>query len=225
MFIGHDGIGFAGKAFAPKASLGTWLMAVNFLDLVWPILLLTGAEHVKIEPGITKLNPLNFTDYPITHSLVGALAWSIGFALIYGLSRKDFQTACLLGFGVFSHWILDWIVHRPDLPLMPGNDEKFGLGIWNIPALALAIEALIYVGGFWMYFRCTRSKDKVGNWSVWSLFVLLPILFVSSLPKPPPNEQVIAWMGLTGWLIPIWGYWIERHQESTTREAITPGSS
>lgn len=221
MFIGHDGIGFAGKALAPKASLGTWLMAVNFLDLVWPVLLLAGVEHVKIEPGITKLNPLNFTDYPITHSLVGALGWSVGFALVYGLFRKDFRTACFLGSGVLSHWILDWIVHRPDLPLLPGNDEKFGLGLWNNPALALTIEALIYVIGFWLYFRSTRSKDKVGNWSMWSLVILLPILFVSSLPKPPPNEQVIAWMGLTGWLIPIWGYWIERHRE--TKQVQFPG--
>lgn len=213
MFIGHDGIGFAGKSIAPRASLGTWLMAVNFLDLVWPILLLTGVEHVKIEPGITKLNPLNFTDYPITHSLFAVLGWSVGFALVFAVVRKDFRTACALGLGVLSHWILDWIVHRPDLPVMPGNDQKFGLGLWNNPALALTIESLIYVGGFWLYFRSTRSKDNVGKWSLWSLCILLPILFVSSLPKPPPSEQVIAWMGLTGWLIPIWGYWIERHRE------------
>jgi len=139
LFVGHYGLGLAGKKLSPQVSLGTWFMAVQFLDLLWPIFLLLGWEHVRIVPGLMKLSALDLYDYPISHSLVGALAWSFLFATAYqvlGRRATTFRTrrraAILLGLGVFSHWILDVLVHRPDVPILP-HGPYIGLGLWNVP--------------------------------------------------------------------------------------------
>ena len=109
MFLGHLGFGLAAKASAPRASLGTYLMACQLPDLIWPILLLLGIERVRIVPGITAASPMDFTWYPWTHSLLMSLLTSMVFALVYRAARKDGRAAAWLGITVFSHWVLDWI--------------------------------------------------------------------------------------------------------------------
>src|SRR5580693_2653319 len=127
MFVGHFGVGLAGKAVAPRVSLAVWFVAVQLVDLLWPIFLLLGWEHVRVAPGITRMTPLDFYDYPITHSVVGALGWSALLAALYALAAGRAAgrgplsrpaIAGLLGLGVFSHWLLDLLVHRADLPLL-----------------------------------------------------------------------------------------------------------
>src|SRR4051812_46150446 len=120
MFIGHFGVAMAAKRVAPAASLGTLVLAAQLVDLIWPAMLLLGIEQVRIDPGITRVTPLDFVHYPYTHSLVASLAWGALLALVYGASRKDWRTALWLAVLVVSHWVLDAIVHRPDLPLWPG---------------------------------------------------------------------------------------------------------
>jgi len=131
MFIGHVGAAFAAKRFAPKTSLGTLVFATVFLDLIWPIFLLVGLEHVRIAPGNTRVTPFDFYDYPISHSLLGAVGWSIAVVLGYLAARHYRREAWIVGLSVLSHWILDWVVHRPDLPLWPGGSGRYGLGLWN----------------------------------------------------------------------------------------------
>jgi hypothetical protein len=219
MFVGHQAVGLAGRARTPRISLGTWFMAVQLLDLLWPIFLLLGWEHVRIVPGITKLTPLDLYDYPITHSLVGALGWSVLFGIGYlalgkaALSARR-RGAILLGAGVFSHWVLDFLVHRPDMPILP-DGPYIGLGLWNFPWIALPLETALYAVGIFLYVRATRPRDAIGRWGLWSLLALLFVLWISSIfGPPPPDERVLAWSALSGWIIVPWGWWADRHRET-----------
>jgi hypothetical protein len=225
MFVGHEAIGLAGRAKVPGISLGTWFLAVQFLDLLWPIFLLLGWEHVRISPGITRMAPLDFYDYPISHSLVGALGWSVVFAagyLVLGRTAREERRrgALLLGAAVFSHWILDLLVHRPDLPVLP-HGPYVGLGLWNVPAAELLLEGALYAAGIAIYVRATRARDAVGRWGLWSLLALLFVFWLSgAYGPPPPSEKAIAWGGLVmGWLIPLWAGWVDRHRTRDGRMA------
>jgi hypothetical protein len=217
MFVGHQAVGLAGRAKTPRISLGTWFLAVQFLDLLWPIFLLLGWEHVRISPGITRLNPLDFYHYPITHSLIGALAWSAAFAAGYlFLGKTEPQArrrgAVLLGAGVFSHWLLDLVVHRPDLPILP-DGPYVGLGLWNVPAVALPLEAALYAGGIVLYRRATRARDAIDRWGLWALLAFLLFIWLSGFfGPPPPDERSLAWFALSGWLIVPWAWWVDRHR-------------
>src|SRR5450631_3687556 len=145
MFIGHFGVGLGAKKVSPLLSLGVLFIAAQFLDLLWPLLLLLNIEHVTIAPGITKMTPLDFTDYPISHSLLLAIFWGLIFGFVYWLIKKNTKNAIVLFICVISHWLLDVLVHRPDLPLYPGNSPRVGLGLWNYPVITIIIETLIFV--------------------------------------------------------------------------------
>lgn len=219
MFVGHYAVGLAARPKTSRISLGTWFLAIQFLDLLWPIFLLLGWEHVRIAPGITKLNPLDFYDYPITHSLVGALGWSIAFGIGYlflARGRTDppgrRRGALLLGAGVFSHWVLDLVVHRPDLPILP-DGPYVGLGLWNVPAAALLLETVLFALGAFLYLRATRAVDAIGRWGLWSLLAFLYVAWIaSSVGPPPPGERQLAWFAMLSWLIVLWAWWVDRHR-------------
>src|SRR5688572_13656256 len=133
MFLGHFALGFAAKRAAPQLSLGTTFAAVQLLDLAWPVFVLTGAESVRADPGNTRMTGIDFQHYPYSHSLLFALLWGAAFAGILLLRRRPRPAALLAGALVVSHWVLDWVAHRPDLPLRPGSPTKVGLGLWNSP--------------------------------------------------------------------------------------------
>jgi hypothetical protein len=219
MFVGHFGVGLAGRRTAPRASLGTWFLAVQFLDLLWPVFLLLDVEHVRITPGYTRMSPLDFYDYPVSHSLFGAVCWGVAFAVVYALVRRRapgrWRTALLLGAGVVSHWGLDFLVHREDLPLVPMMGRYVGLGLWNSPAATIALELALYGAGIALYLRATRARDGVGRLGLWALLAFLAVVWLASLfGPPPPNERAIAWAGLATWLLVAWAYWVDRHRET-----------
>ena len=164
MFIGHFGAGFAGKNFSKSASLGTYFMAAQWVDLIWPILVLLGIEKVEIEPGISSVTPLDFTYYPFTHSLFGVLIWALLFGFVYFLIKKNSRVAIILGLLVLSHWVLDLFVHVPDLPIFPGLEIKVGLGLWNSLAATLIIEGLVFTVGLYLYLKSTTAKNKTGTY-------------------------------------------------------------
>src|SRR5689334_8578475 len=130
MFIGHFAIGLASKQLAPRASLGWLVAASEFVDLLWPVFLFAGWERVRIDPGNTAFTPLAFDHYPYTHSLLMCVLWGLFLGWIYVKRSNDLRGAVVIAAGVASHWLLDWITHRPDLPLYPGS-PKFGLRLWN----------------------------------------------------------------------------------------------
>lgn len=212
MFIGHFAVGFAAKRLAPQASLGTLFFATQFIDLLWPALLLFGVERVQIAPGNTAFTPLDFEHYPWSHSLLAVLNWSVLVGVAYYLVRHDRRTSLVLGLLVVSHWLLDFLTHRPDLPLWPGG-EQVGLSLWNSVPGTLVLEIGLFVLGVLIYLRTTRARDGIGRWALVALVVFLAALYAGNLlGPPPPDVTAIAWVGHAQWLLVAWGYWIDRHR-------------
>lgn len=216
MFIGHFGIGFAAKKAAPQASLGTLLLAAQFIDLLWPSLLMLGVERVRIVPGITAVTPLDFEHYPFSHSLMAVVGWGILLGLLYLFSHRGQagarRGALVIAALVLSHWLLDALVHRPDLPLYPGS-PLVGLGLWHSLPLSLAVEVPLFAVGSWLYTRATVADDAIGSWALWTLLVFLALIHLGNLfGAAPPSVEAIAWVAQLQWLLVAWGYWVDSHR-------------
>jgi hypothetical protein len=214
VFIGHFGVAFAAKRALPTVSLGTWFVACELVDLIWPVFLLLGIEAVGISPGITAFTPLDFTYYPWTHSLLMCSVWALALGVAYWLARRSLVAATIVGVVVLSHWFLDLLVHRPDLPLAPGTDYKLGFGLWNSVAGTLAVEMAIFAVGLGLYLGGSGPADRTGRYALWTLVVLLLLAYVSTAFGPlPPSVSAIAWAGLIGGAaIAALGYWIDWHR-------------
>jgi membrane-bound metal-dependent hydrolase YbcI (DUF457 family) len=218
MFIGHFGVGFAAKRIAPRVSLGTAFLAAQFIDLLWPTLLLLGLERVRIAPGATAVTPLVFEHYPITHSLLAVIAWAIALAGLFWIMRRNQRGALVVAALVVSHWLLDAVVHAPDLPLTPGGVSRVGLGLWNSPIGTLLVEVPLFALGVWLYARSTRATDQAGRWGLWLLVAFLLLVHAGNmLGPPPPSVPMIAWAGHAQWLLVLWAYWLDRHREALVR--------
>jgi hypothetical protein len=214
MFLGHFGLGFSAKKAAPAVSLGTFFMACQFADLLWPALVLLGLERVEVQPGATVMTPFDFVTYPYSHSLLALAVWGTLFGVVYKVGRRSRTVAAVtLGLLVLSHWFLDVIVHRPDMPLTLTGTTRLGLGLWNSPAATLAVELLLFVAGIVVYLRTTAARDRVGSVGLWALVVFLLVIYVAStFGPPPPNARVVAWSAEAMWLLVAWGYWVDRHR-------------
>jgi hypothetical protein len=200
MFIGHYAVGFAAKRAAPKTSLGWLIGSVVLLDLLWPIFLLLGWEEVRVVRGATPFLNLDFVSYPISHSLAATLGWSV------------LAGALWIAVGVASHWILDFVSHRPDLPLWPGG-PRVGLGLWNSTFKTIAVEEAMLAVGLWIYVLHTQPRDRVGRWSFVAFVVFTLAIYVSSIVSPPPpSARAVAWVGLASWIMPAWAAWFDRHR-------------
>jgi len=213
MFLGHFAVALAGKKAAPRASLGTLVVAAQFLDLLWPALLLAGVEHVRIDPGNTRMTPLDFYDYPISHSLVMVCLWGAAFGLVYFLARRNGRASLVLGLLVASHWVLDLIVHRPDLPLTPGSTRYLKLGLWNSMPGTLAVETGLFLAGIVVYLKATRSLRWSGTIGFWVFALVLYAIYLANVfGPPPPSAAMIAWVGMGQWLIVLWAWWVDRQR-------------
>ena len=215
MFIGHFAVGFGAKPLAPRVSLGTLFLAAQFLDLLWPTLLLLGLERVNIVPGATRVTPLLFEYYPISHSLLAVLVWALLIGAVYFAVRRNRMGAIIVGALVVSHWLLDVIVHQPDLPILPGGDVLVGVNAWSSLPLTMAIEVSMFALGVWLYTRATVPTAAIGKWALWGLILFLLAVYAANLfGSPPPSVIAIAWVGQLQWLLVLWGYWVDRHRRS-----------
>jgi hypothetical protein len=213
MFIGHFAAGFAAKRLAPRVSLGTLFAAVQLQDLLWPLLLLLGAEHVRIDPGNTAVTPLDFYDYPFTHSLLGAALLAAAFGGIHWMFRRDGRSAMVLSLAAFSHWILDFLTHRPDLPLTYGGAERVGLGLWNSVAWTVLVEAAMFAGGLFLYLKATSPAGWPGRYGLAGLALILAAVYAANvLGPPPPGVDVIAVAGNATWLFVLAAWWVDRNR-------------
>lgn len=219
MFIGHYALAFGAKRLAPTVSLGTLFVACQFADLLWPTLVVLGIEIVDIDPGNTLVTPLNFVKYPYSHSLVMLLVWSALFALAYRVLRGGPRTAvAIVGALVFSHYLLDVITHRPDMPITIDGPARLGLGLWNHPGTTLATESAMFIIGAAIYAGVTRERDRSGRIGFYALIVTLAAVYFAALyGPPPPNTQAIAIAGHLSWLFVLWAYWVDRHRQPRGR--------
>ncbi len=223
MFLGHFGLGFAAKPAQPTISLGVLFAACQFADLLWPTLLLLGLERVEVMPGATSTTPLDFVSYPYSHSLLMLCAWGMLWGVAYYvLRRASLPAAVTVGLLVVSHWLLDLVVHKPDLPLTPWGTARFGLGLWNSLPATLAVELVVFAAGVGIYARSMRARTRAGSVSFWLLIAFLLIVYLATVfGPPPPTPAAIAWSAQAMWLIVAWGYFVDRSRsvDGTTRSA------
>jgi hypothetical protein len=199
MFVGHYGVSFAVKRVEPSIPLWVLFLAVQLLDVLWAPFVLLGIEKVRIVPGITASNPLDLYYMPYTHGLAAALLWSAGACLVYRLlgPRATWRAGGLVALAVFSHWILDLLVHRPDLPLFD-DTAKVGFGLWNYPAPAFALEAACLFGGIWLYLKTAPApRAPMLIFGV----VMLTVHAAAAFGPPPPSATAAAWTALFGYAV------------------------
>ncbi len=183
--------------------------------MLWPFFLLLGWEQVRIAPGITRVTPLDFVSFPYSHSLCAELLWGLGIGIVNFALRRNTRAAMVLAACVPSHWVLDYVAHRPDMPLFPGG-TRYGLGLWNSFPATLAAEFTLFAVGIAVYLSVTDAKDRIGKWALWPLLIFLPLVYIASLiSPPPPSVQVIAVSALAMWLIVPWAAWADRHRSTS----------
>src|ERR1044072_5862045 len=194
MFLGHFAVGLAAKRVAPRASLGTLVAAAQLADLLWPIFLLVHAEHVVIRPGTTPVTPLEFVSYPYSHSLAMLAVWGALFAGGYALIRRNGWVAPLTIFAlVLSHWLLDLVMHVPDMPLTLTGPDRLGLGLWRSLPMSLALEVAAFAAGVLIYVGATAPRDRVGRIGFAALLGFLLLVYAASvLGPPPPSDRAIG---------------------------------
>lgn len=209
MFVGHLAVALGAKKVEPDMPLWAGIAAAFGIDLLWPVLLLTGLEVVRIDPDATAFTPLDFVSYPWSHSLVLVLFWGL---LVGGAAFAAFRNgrvASILGALVVSHWLLDAIAHRPDLPLWPGG-PLVGLGLWHSIPGTLIFEGCLLISGVWLYTSVTRSVSRAGTWALVGLLCFTGGIWVSQPWAPPaPNAGAVAATALTLWILLPWARWIE----------------
>lgn len=220
MFIGHYAVGLASKKLAPRASLGVLIAAPILLDLLWPIFLLLGWEHVSVEPNSNPFLRFSFDSYPISHGLLAVAGWATLFAALYYGFTRYVPGTIVIWLGVISHWVMDYIVHRPDLPLYAGGSRMMGLGLWNHRWVAIAVEVVLFAVGIWIYQRQTKAKDKIGTYALWGFVVFLLLAYAGAVfgPAPPVSVKKLAIATLCTSLLIPWAWWFDSHREA--REVV-----
>ncbi len=209
MFIGHYSASFVAKAIAPQAPLWLMLAAAQLVDIAWGILVLTGVEHARLDLSLAS-NPLVLYDMPYTHSLAASVAWSV---LAYVVARKAIGLAAgeafVVAAVVASHWFLDLIVHRPDLPLL-ASAPKLGLGLWDYPLLAYALEGLLLIVAVWLCLKAIPIRtDRRAVWYGFAVALLAIQTLTSFGPIPPTITTMIPAALALYVIIPFAGRWVE----------------
>jgi hypothetical protein len=209
MFIGHYGVSFAAKRYNARISLAVLFLAVQFLDVVFSVLVFAGVEKMRIIHGFTAFNPYDLYFMPYSHSLLGALAWSVVFAIGFlVVARRDaiarrLAAAAVLAAAVFSHFLLDIPMHTRDLPLGPGaGSPKIGLGLWNHPVAAIAAELAILLAGGFVYLRATRPRSRGAAVATVAFgLVLLALTVATPFMPDPPSARAFAIQALVSYAL------------------------
>ena len=216
MFIGHFAVGYAAKRAAPGLSLAVLFAAAQLPDLLWPLLVAAGIEQVRIDPGNTVVTPLDFISYPYSHSLLLLVVWGVIFGTLARAFSHARRALVVVAALVVSHWVLDFLTHRPDMPLYPGG-PKAGLGLWNFKAATVIVEVGMYAAGVWIYWHATRARDAIGRWASLALALVLLAIYAANVTGPPPPSIAAIWIsGIAGGpLLCAWAWWADRHREVT----------
>jgi hypothetical protein len=213
MGVGHIAVGFASKRWAPNVSLGWLLVAPVFVDILFSVFVLLGIERARIVPGITEAMPLDLQYVGVSHSLVAVLGWAVAFAALYLALHGDRRAAVILAVGVFSHFVLDWVSHGPDMPILPAG-PRFGLGLWNYPVTAMLVESAMLAAGLALYLHTTRAP-RVRN--TVAIVAVTGLLFAINLGAyfgpPPPSVDAMAVSNLVLTVVVWFLAWLDRARE------------
>jgi membrane-bound metal-dependent hydrolase YbcI (DUF457 family) len=217
MYIGHYGASFAAKRVEPSIPLWVLFLAEQFLDVLWAPFILLGVEKVRITPHFTGSNALDLYYMPFTHSLVAALFWSCAGGIIYQFVARPSsrQASVVVASAVFSHWVLDLIVHVPDLPLYD-NSAKVGLGLWNAPLLSFGLEAALLLGGIWL---CLRARLVRPGTLVFGVLMLAIQAYNTFLGRPPKSDRAFAVTALIAYAVFAIVIWLLEDRRAIARAA------
>lgn len=211
MLVGHLAIALVAKRIEPKISLGTWILAALLADLVTFPLLVAGVEHFDSVPG-AELNRTIGRQIAYSHSLLMDVVWGALFAAGYFLRRRYLRGAWLLFGVVVSHWVLDVISHRPDMPLAPGVAQVYGLGLWSSLPATLIVEGGLWLLALILYARATHPIKRAGIYAFWIGVALITLVWYGNIHAGmDPNPVKAGIGGLIMFSVMVaWAYWINR---------------
>lgn len=207
MFIGHMAPAFAARAITSEApKLGTLFIAAQLVDIAFFLFVLGGIENLRVVPGITAMNSLDLYHMPYTHSLAGTAAWAFGFAILVAMFLRNAVAATWAALVVLSHWVLDWVSHRPDMTIIPSS-AKIGLGLWDYPVAAIMVELTIFGLAFWWWLSRTKGPS------------LPPVILAAVMlamqaynwfgPEPEGADSAFLILGLFAFAVMIGlAYWV-----------------
>lgn len=225
MVIGHYALAFGAKRLAPSVSLGTLFLAAVLADLLWPLLVLVGAESFQIRIDATKVVPIEFIRFPYSHSLIAIAFAAVVFCAIRAIIRRTpGQVLLVLGALVVSHWVLDVVAHAPDVPVAPTSDGGVGAGLWNSLPGTLLVEGLMLAAGAAVYAMSTTSLNRSGMVGFWALVAALAAAFLVVVFGPvPQSHEVVLWAAGSLWVFVVWGYWVDRNRSVALRRDTRSG--
>jgi hypothetical protein len=203
MFIGHYGPAFAAKSVVHAVPLWVLFVAAQWVDFLWAGFVIAGIEKVRIVDNFIGVTPLDLYYMPFTHGLPSAILLSLAFGGIAALAFRDQRTAIVLAVAAvaFLHWLFDWVVHAPDLPLI-FNEMKVGLGLWALPYVSVPLEIGLLFLGIWLYDRAAPSPRRSGTIALWGLGFAMAALqvqnsFFNEHPKDPAGFATLSLVGYT----------------------------
>ena len=216
MFVGHYAASLALKRFEKRASLGVLFLAVQFVDIVFFPLVLLGIERLNVVENFTQSTHFELVYMPYTHSLVAFLIWSgLAYALFRWVIVKSHSVAVVVALAVMSHWLLDVIVHTPDMPLWSDASLKLGFGLWNNAIATYVLEAALLLAGLWLYMRSTKAVTKTGKYGMGIFVVLLLLINIANIFGPLGNDSklALAVSALTAYfLFAAVAFWLDKNR-------------
>ena len=217
MFVGHYAVSLALKKFEKRASLGILFLAVQFVDILFFPLVILGVERMNLVENFTQSTHFELVYMPYSHSLVASLLWGgLAYALFRWVIIKNHSVAVVVGLAVFSHWVLDLIVHTPDLPLLGDSSLKLGFGLWNNSIATYSLEAILLLGSLWIYLKSTKALSTGGKYGMTVFVVVLLLINILNVFGPFGDESqlALAISAVASYLVfAAIAFWLDRKRE------------
>lgn len=221
MLVGHLAVALTAKRVEPKVSLGMLVLATMLADLLWCVFMIAGWEHVEFKPGKGAANYFVATDIVLSHSLLMDAVWAGLLGLIFYSVRRYAAGAWIVFAAVLSHWVLDVISHRPDMPLAPGSRIHLGFALWNSVTATLLLEGSFWLAAVILYARGTRPVKRAGVLGYWMVVAMLTLIWYNNVAGPPPPDSSTApYVSLALFSLTVaWAYWMDVLRPYSVRSA------
>jgi hypothetical protein len=221
VFVGHYSASFLGKAAAPRVPLWAFLVAAQLVDVAWAVFVLVGIERFHLDPGLPS-NPLVLDFMPYTHSLLATVGWAaLAAAAVWTVPHLRSVTAAVaVALVVCSHWVLDVLVHRPDMTLA-GGEPRLGLALWDQPFLAYAVEVGLLAGAAVLALARRHADVAERRAVVNGVAVLIALQTFTVLGPVPPDPTAMVLSVLATFVVVAWAA-ARAERRLATAAAATP---